>query len=55
MGYGFPDQHINQLISQALSNEDFTLIIFSSLLEDKAKEFLRTIKIYSIYILLEDV
>ena len=39
MGYGFPDQHINQLISQALSNEDFTLIIFSSLLEDKAKEF----------------
>lgn len=39
MGYGFPDQHINQLISQALSNEDFTLVIFSSLLEEKPRQF----------------
>ncbi|MGG3913340.1 SIR2 family protein [Rossellomorea vietnamensis] len=41
LGYGFPDQHINQLISQALSNEDFTLIIFGNREEDNAAEFLR--------------
>ncbi|SER01112.1 SIR2 family protein [Piscibacillus halophilus] len=39
LGYGFPDQHINQLMSQALSNEDFTLIIFGSLEEEKVKSF----------------
>ncbi|WP_208587264.1 SIR2 family protein [Gracilibacillus suaedae] len=39
LGYGFPDQHINQLMSQALSNEDFTLIIFGDLSEEKIKFF----------------
>ncbi|MBP2257491.1 SIR2 family protein [Virgibacillus alimentarius] len=39
LGYGFPDQHINQLMSQALSNEDFTLIVFANLGEDKIKAF----------------
>ena len=41
LGYGFPDQHINQLISQALSNPDFTLIIFGNREEDNAASFLR--------------
>ncbi|TFE01480.1 SIR2 family protein [Jeotgalibacillus salarius] len=40
LGYGFPDHHINQLISQALSNQDFTLIIFGNKEEDNAEEFL---------------
>lgn len=39
LGYGFPDQHINQLMSQALSNEDFTLIVFANLDEGKIKAF----------------
>ncbi|MFJ7407592.1 MULTISPECIES: SIR2 family protein [unclassified Lysinibacillus] len=41
LGYGFPDQHINQLISQALSNEDFTLIIFGNREEENAGAFLK--------------
>ena len=28
LGFGFPDEHINQLIEQALNNEDFILLIF---------------------------
>lgn len=41
LGYGFPDQHINQLISQALSNEDFTLIILGNREEYNAALFLK--------------
>lgn len=41
LGYGFPDQHINQLITQALSNPDFTLIIFGNREEENAASFLR--------------
>lgn len=40
LGYGFPDQHINQLISQALSNEDFSLIVFGNKEEPNAASFL---------------
>lgn len=40
LGYGFPDQHINQLISQALSNEDFSLIIFGNKNEPNAATFI---------------
>lgn len=40
IGYGFPDDHINQLISQALNNEDFSLVVFGNHEEEKAKEFL---------------
>lgn len=39
IGYGFPDDHINQLISQSLNNEDFNLIVFGNINEDKANEF----------------
>ena len=41
MGYGFPDEHINHLISQSLMNEDFTLIVFGNKEEDGAKKFIR--------------
>ena len=40
IGYGFPDQHINHLISQSLSNEDFNLIVFGNQTEKCAKEFI---------------
>lgn len=39
LGYGFSDDHINNLIAQSLTNEDFNLIILSSLKEERAKEF----------------
>ena len=42
LGYGFPDQHINQLISQALSNEDFSLIIFGNKEESNVATFLQS-------------
>lgn len=42
LGYGFPDQHINQLISQALSNEDFSLIIFGNKEESNVETFLQS-------------
>ena len=41
MGYGFADDHINNLITQALPKEDFTLIIFSNLKEKNPQEFCR--------------
>jgi hypothetical protein len=39
MGYGFPDEHINNIISQNLRNQDFNLIILGDLAENKLKEF----------------
>lgn len=39
IGYGFPDTHINQLISQALNNEDFNLIVFGNKEELAASQF----------------
>ncbi|MUG67285.1 hypothetical protein GNP94_14950 [Paenibacillus campinasensis] len=40
LGYGFPDEHINQLIAQSLYYEDFNLIIFGNQNEEKAKAFI---------------
>lgn len=40
IGYGFPDQHINHLISQSLANEDFNLIVLGNQSERYAKEFI---------------
>ncbi|GGH10075.1 SIR2 family protein [Paenibacillus segetis] len=40
LGYGFPDDHINQLISQSLNNEDFTLIVFGNKNETNAAKFI---------------
>ncbi|WP_138420415.1 SIR2 family protein [Aquibacillus sediminis] len=39
LGYGFPDEHINQLIQQALSNETFNLIIFGDITEEGLDKF----------------
>lgn len=39
IGFGFPDEHINQLIEQALNNEDFILLIFGNYEEEKIKNF----------------
>lgn len=39
IGYGFPDTHINQLITQALNNEDFNLIVFGNKEEPAASQF----------------
>ena len=39
MGYGFPDEHINTIISQNLKNQDFTLIVFGDINEPKMKAF----------------
>ena len=39
MGYGFPDEHINNIISQNLKHQDFTLIVFGNKSEDNMKKF----------------
>ena len=39
MGYGFPDEHINNIISQNLKHQDFSLIVFGDKLEDNMKKF----------------
>lgn len=39
IGYGFPDEHINNIISQNLQNQDFNLIIFGDTEEVNMKEF----------------
>lgn len=39
MGYGFPDEHINNIISQNIQNQDFNLIIFGDMSEDKMETF----------------
>lgn len=39
MGYGFPDEHINTIISQNLKNQDFTLIVFGDDIENNMKKF----------------
>lgn len=39
LGFGFPDEHINQLIEQALNNEDFILLIFGDDEEGKLNSF----------------
>ncbi|MGG4043089.1 SIR2 family protein [Bacillus smithii] len=39
MGYGFPDEHINQLMQQALSNETFSLIVLGDIREEGLKNF----------------
>lgn len=39
LGFGFPDEHINQLIEQALNNEDFILLIFGDDEETNIQSF----------------
>ncbi|HEY4600223.1 MAG TPA: SIR2 family protein [Cerasibacillus sp.] len=44
IGYGFPDQHINHLLSQALSNPSFNLIVLGKKEEPNASEFIKNNK-----------
>lgn len=44
MGYGFPDEHINTIISQNLKNQDFNLIIFGNNKESKLNDFYEEFK-----------
>lgn len=44
MGYGFPDEHINNIISQNLKNQDFNLIVFGDKTEKKMGEFFEEFK-----------
>lgn len=39
IGYGFPDEHINTIISQNLKNQDFKLIVFGDINEMKMRDF----------------
>lgn len=41
IGYGFPDEHINTIISQNLKNQDFTLIVFGDITENNMEKFYR--------------
>lgn len=43
MGYGFPDEHINQIIKQGIDNPDITIIIFGNMLEEGLKRFLSNV------------
>lgn len=44
MGYGFPDEHINNIISQNLRNQDFNLIVLGDKSEEKMKDFYEKFK-----------
>lgn len=44
IGYGFPDQHINHLLSQALSNPSFNLIVLGNREEKNASKFIENNK-----------
>lgn len=44
IGYGFPDEHINTIISQNLKNQDFNLIIFGNKNELKLNSFYEEFK-----------
>lgn len=39
LGYGFPDNHINNIMSQNLKNKDFNLIIFGNRAENNLETF----------------
>ena len=39
LGYGFPDEHINNIIEQNLKNSDFTLVVFGNIKEYNMSEF----------------
>ncbi len=41
MGYSFLDEHVNDIITNALSNPSFNLIVFSYVEEEKAEDFLK--------------
>ncbi|MEB6570499.1 SIR2 family protein [Staphylococcus auricularis] len=50
IGYGFPDEHINNIIAQNLKNQDFNLIIFGDVKEEKIKNFYDNFKNFNLHI-----
>lgn len=51
MGYGFPDEHINTIISQNLKNQDFNLIIFGNKNESKLNDFYEEFKTRDLHLI----
>ncbi|REI10099.1 SIR2 family protein [Staphylococcus felis] len=51
IGYGFPDDHINNIIAQNLKNQDFNLIIFGNKNESNLNEFYERHKNYNLHLI----
>lgn len=51
IGYGFPDEHINNIIAQNLKNQDFNLIIFGDVQEERIKNFYDNFKNFNLHII----
>ncbi|MEK1773432.1 SIR2 family protein [Staphylococcus aureus] len=51
IGYGFPDEHINNIIAQNLKNQDFNLIIFGDVKEENVKNFYDNFKNFNLHLI----
>ncbi|UVI82406.1 hypothetical protein [Staphylococcus aureus] len=51
IGYGFPDEHINNIIAQNLKNPDFNLIIFGDVKEENVKKFYDNYKNFNLHLI----
>ena len=51
IGYGFPDEHINNIIAQNLKNQDFNLIIFGDETEANVNNFCKYNKNSNLHII----
>ncbi|WP_239734613.1 SIR2 family protein [Mammaliicoccus sp. G-M28] len=51
IGYGFPDEHINNIIAQNLKNQDFNLIIFGDIEEENLKNFYDNFKNFNLHVI----
>ncbi|MCJ0922454.1 SIR2 family protein [Mammaliicoccus sciuri] len=51
IGYGFPDEHINNIIAQNLKNQDFNLIIFGDETEENVNNFCKYNKNSNLHII----
>lgn len=51
IGYGFPDEHINNIIAQNLKNQDFNLIIFGDNEEENLNNFYNNFKNFNLHLI----
>ncbi|MCG1191027.1 SIR2 family protein [Staphylococcus epidermidis] len=51
IGYGFPDEHINNIIAQNLKNQDFNLIIFGDVEEENVNNFYNNFKNFNLHLI----
>lgn len=51
IGYGFPDEHINNIIAQNLKNQDFNLIIFGDVEEENVNNFHDNFKNFNLHLI----